>query len=139
MSNEIATGASGVLKDTCQFDDRRDAHLHLSNSKLDTVNSKNRYFFKNGGTYCMIPMSSYVGADYAVDSGGDDDSSQRRSRGFHRSKGLFGRLPRDESNGSEVEISYYAIGNSNGVSFTVINYGEQARVEIKITGIIVFA
>jgi hypothetical protein len=84
-------------------------------------------------------MSSYVGADCAVDSGDDDDDSQQRSRGFHRSKGLFGRLPRDESNGSEVEISYYAIGNSNGVSFTVINYGEQTRVEIQITGMIVFA
>lgn len=84
-------------------------------------------------------MSSYVGADCAVDSCGDDDGSQLRSRGFHRSKGLFGRLPRDEGTGSEVEISYYAIGNSNGVSFTVINYGEQARVEMQITGMIVFA
>lgn len=76
-------------------------------------------------------MSSYVDGD---DSGDDDngagDDSQRRSRGFHRSKGLFGKLPRDEGTGSEVEISYYVIGNDHGVSFTVINYGEQAKVEI---------
>ena len=72
-------------------------------------------------------MSSFVDSDCAIDSG-DDGDSQRRSHGFHRSKGLFGKLPGDEGTGSEVEISYYVIGNNNGVSFTVINYGEQATV-----------
>ena len=35
MYNEIAKGASGILKDTCQFDDGWDAHLYLTNSNSD--------------------------------------------------------------------------------------------------------
>ena len=35
MYHEIAKGASGVLKDTCQFDDGWDAHLYLTNSNSD--------------------------------------------------------------------------------------------------------
>jgi len=35
MYNEIANGASGVLKGTCQFDDGLDAHIYLTNSNSD--------------------------------------------------------------------------------------------------------
>jgi hypothetical protein len=46
-NNKIAKGVSGVLKDTCQFDDRRDAHVHLSNSNL--VKFKNPLLFQKRG------------------------------------------------------------------------------------------
>jgi len=66
------------------------------------------------------------GSAYGVDASADV-GSLGRNHGFNRSKGLFDKLTptRNGDIGGEVEICYYVISNGNGVSFTVIDYGEQ--------------